>query len=123
MQPTIRRRWSKIGKRPVAETNRKYEWLWSFAAVEPVTGKSFWLTLPSLSGETAQIFLDEFAAVHAPEGKRVVLMWDGAPAHRTKKLQVPERNHAGTDSSLHTGVESVRAVVDNAQRSNGKSSV
>ncbi len=91
MQPTIRRRWSKIGKRPVAETNRKYEWLWSFAAVEPVTGKSFWLTLPSLSGETAQIFLDEFAAVHAPEGKTVVLMWDGAPAHRTKKLQVPER--------------------------------
>ena len=87
----IRRRWSKRGNRPVAQTNRQYEWLWSFAAVEPETGKSFWLTLPSLSGETAQIFLDEFATAHLPEGKRAILLWDGAPAHRTKKLQIPER--------------------------------
>lgn len=47
--------------------------------------------LPSLSGETAQIFLDEFATAHVPAGKRAVLLWDRAPAHRTKRLQVPER--------------------------------
>lgn len=91
LQPTIRRRWSKVGHRPAAKVNRQYQWLWSFAAVEPATGKSFFLTLPSLSGETAQIFLDEFAGACVPEGTRAVLLWDGAPAHRAKKLRVPER--------------------------------
>jgi transposase len=91
LQPSVRRRWSKRGNRPIAETNRQYQWLWSFAAVEPETGESFFLTLPDLSGETAQIFLDEFVDAHLPEGKRAILLWDGAPAHRAKKLQIPER--------------------------------
>ena len=39
----------------------------------------------------AQLFLDEFAKAYAGEGKRIVLCWDGAPAHRAKGLRVPER--------------------------------
>ena len=38
-----------------------------------------------------QAFLDEFAKEHAPEGKRLVLVWDGAPAHRATALKAPER--------------------------------
>jgi transposase len=38
-----------------------------------------------------QRFLDAFAKTYAPEGKRIILVWDGAPAHRAKSLRVPER--------------------------------
>ena len=51
----------------------------------------FWLVLPRLDSDCGQLFLDEFAREHAPEGKRIVLVWDGAPAHRATSLQVPER--------------------------------
>ena len=47
--------------------------------------------LPHLAAGMMQLFLDEFAAAHAPAGKRVVLVVDGASAHRAKSLRVPER--------------------------------
>ena len=69
----------------------KYEWFWLYAAVHPATGRVFWLILPSLDTKCVELFLKEFAAAFASEGKRVLLVWDGASAHRTKKLKVPER--------------------------------
>jgi transposase len=83
--------YSPIGVRPLAEVDIKYEWLWLYAAVQPSSGKVFWLVLPSLSGDCVQLFLDEFAKEYAVEGKRLVLVWDGAPAHRSLKLKIPER--------------------------------
>lgn len=68
-----------------------YEWLWMYAVAHPATGESFWLSLPRLDTEMAQMFIDEFAKAYAKAGKRIVLVWDGAPAHRGKSLQVPER--------------------------------
>jgi len=47
--------------------------------------------LPDLAAEMMQLFLDAFAREHAPPGKRVVLVVDGASAHRAKSLRVPER--------------------------------
>lgn len=47
--------------------------------------------LPRLDASCVQLFLDEFAKEHAPEGQRIVLVWDGAPAHRAHSLQVPDR--------------------------------
>lgn len=47
--------------------------------------------LPRLLAEIMQLFLNEFAREYAPGGKRVVLVVDGASAHRAKSLRVPER--------------------------------
>jgi transposase len=47
--------------------------------------------LPHLAAEMMQLFLDAFASEHATPGKRVVLVVDGASAHRAKSLRVPER--------------------------------
>ena len=52
----------------------RYEWLWVYAAVHPLTGRVFWLVLPHLAAEMMQLFLDALAAAHAPAGKRVVLV-------------------------------------------------
>lgn len=87
----MRRVWSPIGRRPIAEINIKYEWLWLYAAVHPSSGKVFWLVLPRLDAECVEIFLNEFARAEAVAGKRLVLVWDGAPGHRSLKLKIPER--------------------------------
>lgn len=83
--------YARKGVRPQAEVKIKYEWFWLYAAVHPATGRVFWLILPRLDGECVEIFLAEFAKEFAGEGKRIVLVWDGAPAHRAKKLKVSER--------------------------------
>jgi transposase len=91
LQPVVRRVWSPVGERPIATVAPDYEWLWMYAAARPSTGESFWLSLPRLDTQMAQLFLDEFARQQAREGKRIILIWDGAPAHRAKSLPVPER--------------------------------
>ncbi len=89
LQPILRRVWAKRGQRPMAEIKPGYEWFWSYGAVEPRSGESFWLILPNLQASCVEIFLAEFArAQGVGERKRIVLLWDGAPAHRSG-LKVP----------------------------------
>jgi transposase len=75
----------------MAQVDARYEWVWLYAATHPRTGRVFWLILPRLDGDCVQLFLDEFAHRHATEGKRLLLVWDGAPAHRATTLKVSER--------------------------------
>jgi len=89
LQPILRRIWTKRAHRRRAVLEPRYEWLWLYAAVHLRLGRVFWLILPFLNGDCGQLFLDEFARTHLSEGKKIVLVWDGAPAHRTQKLQVP----------------------------------
>jgi len=91
LKPVWRRVWSPRGVRPVAITDPRYEWLWLYAAVHPQSGRVFWLVLPYLNAEMMQLFLDEFAQVHATFGKRIVVVLDGGSAHRAKALRVPKR--------------------------------
>lgn len=91
LKPVTRRVWAPKGERPTAQVRPAYEWLWLFAAVHPASGRVFWLVLPYLNAELMQRFLDAFAREHAPAGKRLVMVLDGASAHRARSLQVPER--------------------------------
>jgi hypothetical protein len=49
LKPVLRRMWSPRGVRPVAITDPRYEWLWLYAAVHPLSGRVFWLVLPYLN--------------------------------------------------------------------------
>ena len=90
LQPIVKKRWAKTGKRPTAENNPQYEWTWSYGAVEMRTGESFFLLLPNLQAASVEIFLREFAAAQGlGKEKMAVLLWDGAPAHRAR-LKIPE---------------------------------
>ena len=91
LKPVLRRVWSPKGERPLAEVDQRYEWLWLYAATHARSGRTFWLTLPRLDTACVQAFLAAFAQAQAPAGKRLLLVWDGAPAHRSGALQVPER--------------------------------
>jgi DDE superfamily endonuclease len=90
LQPIIKKRWAKIGARPLAPVNPKYEWSWSYGAVEMATGESFFLLLPNLQASSVEIFLREFAKAQGVSKEKIVIMlWDGAPSHRAQ-LKVPE---------------------------------
>ena len=91
LQPTIRRTWSPKGKRFIANQTRKYEWIYAYAFVHPLTGKSFWLILPTVNARIMNIALKEFSKYVDPEReKKILLLIDNAGFHTSKEMKVPE---------------------------------
>lgn len=91
LQPIVRRTWSPKGQRYVATQVRKYQWVYVYAFVHPMTGKSFWLILPSVNTELMNMTLDEFSRHIDPQKKKlIVLLMDGAGWHRSEALETPE---------------------------------
>lgn len=83
-----RRRLTACGVKPHQQILPRYEYFWLYAAVEPSTGESLLLEMPALDTKSVQAFLDEFSRSY-PENLNV-LVWDGAPAHLSHALLVPE---------------------------------
>jgi transposase len=76
----LRKRWCPRGVRPPWLVHDRYQWLWLYAAVEPVTGRSFFLLLPRVTKEWFGGFLQRFA--QEVGGARVGLVLDGSGSHR-----------------------------------------
>ena len=76
----LRKRWCPRGVRPPWVVHDRYEWLWLYAAVEPATGRSFFLLLPRVTKEWFGRFLEAFGQETA--GERVGLVLDGSGSHR-----------------------------------------
>jgi hypothetical protein len=68
--------------------DRRFEWAYLFAAVEPATGADVALVLPEATTATMDLFLAEFAA-GLPEDVRAVLVLDRAGWHGARALAVP----------------------------------
>lgn len=66
--------------RPPWLVDDRYEWLWLYAAVEPATGRSFFLYLPGVTKEWFTLFLTELGKEVGPE--RTVVVLDNASSHR-----------------------------------------
>lgn len=91
LQPTVRRTWSPKGKRFIARQIRKYQWIYAYAFVHPLTGKSFWLILPTVNTILMNMALKEFSEYIDPENKKaILLLMDNAGWHRSKELEIPE---------------------------------
>jgi transposase len=76
----LRKCWCPRGVRPPWLVHDRYEWLWLYAAVEPATGRSFFLLLPRVTKEWFGRFLAAFAQEVGAE--RVGLVLDGSGSHR-----------------------------------------
>lgn len=83
-----RRRWCPSGSRPPWRAGGKYKWLWLYVAVEPATGESFCLYMPNMKGECFEVFLCKLREAY-PEDD-IVLVMDGAPSHRSGKVDWPK---------------------------------
>lgn len=69
--------------------DRRFDWTYIFAAVEPATDQGFALVLPVVSTVTMNLFLAEFAATLAPD-EHVVMVLDGVGWHGSNALKVPD---------------------------------
>jgi transposase len=91
LQPTVRRTWSLKGKRFIAKQVRKYQWIYPYAFVHPLTGKSFWLILPTVNTKIMNIALKEFSDYVDPrKEKKILLLIDNAGFHTGNELEIPE---------------------------------
>lgn len=80
MRVGLRKRWCPRGVRPLWLVHDRYEWLWLYAAVEPATGRSFFLLAPRVTKEWFAAFLAAFG--QETVGERVGLVLDGSGSHR-----------------------------------------
>jgi len=90
LQPVIRRQWFKVGSRPKAPCQIQYKWIYVYGFVEPASGKTHWLLLPSVSLDLMQVALDSFAKEHVKKDRIIVLLWDQAGFHQSTRLTMPE---------------------------------
>lgn len=92
--PTTRRVWSIRGQRPIALSNRRYEWIYLYGFVQPGSGRVWWLSLPTVSTEAFSVALEEFAAaVGAGPRKQILVVLDGAGWHTAEDLRIPDGIH------------------------------
>jgi transposase len=88
-QGTLTRRWAPRGSRPTALKQTEYEWVYLFAAVNPITGDSSALLAPTANTEYMNHHL-RFISQRVGPNVQVVLVLDRAGWHLSKGLQVPE---------------------------------
>ena len=81
--------WADRGSRPTAIKQTEYEWVYLFAAVHPLTGKSSALIAPSVNTDYMNHHLC-FISEEAGADTHVVLVLDQAGWHMSKGLDVPK---------------------------------
>jgi transposase len=94
LKPILRRVWCRRGQRTQALVQHRYQWCYLYAFVQPSSGRSVWLLLPTVSVAAFTVALAEFAhTVGAGHGKQIVLVLDGAGWHVSPQVQVPTGVH------------------------------
>jgi hypothetical protein len=90
----MRRVWCRRGQRPQAVVQHRYQWCYLYAFVQPSSGRTFWLLLPTVSVLAFNLALAEFAeAVGAGSGRQILLVCDGAGWHVSPQVQLPAGVH------------------------------
>lgn len=91
LKPIERRVWCPVGQRPVATGRQRYEWTYVWGFVEPSSGQTWWLILPTVNTAVCSLALAEFAAaMELGRDKRVVLLLDRAGWHCSGALVIPD---------------------------------
>jgi transposase len=85
--PIQRRRITARGVQPAISAAYRFESLYLYGAVEPLTGQSFFLELPALNTQGFQLFLDHFAATD-PLSFHLLLLDNGA-FNKAHALRLP----------------------------------
>ena len=82
-----KRCWCAEGVRPVVPCHHIREYRYAFGAVEPITGESFFLVMPSCDTTCTNVFLKELSETYPND--TILMVCDGAAWHRSKTLVVP----------------------------------
>jgi transposase len=87
-QGTLTSIWAPKGSRPVAVKQTRYEWVYLYGAVDPLTGDSSSLLLRHVDTEHMNAFLEVLSGTVAQD-EHIVLVMDNAGWHRSKDLKMP----------------------------------
>jgi transposase len=91
LKPILRRQWAPVGRRPIAVGRHRFEWLYLYGFVHPITGTVVWFVCSTVDTDLFGAVLAAFArAVGAGGDKLVVLVLDRAGWHVSGKLEVPD---------------------------------
>lgn len=82
-----RRRITRRGVKPIGIHQHRFENTWIFGAVEPISGASHFMELPTLNAAMVQHFLDDFARTYTDSLNLVIV--DNARSHTAKTLTIP----------------------------------
>jgi hypothetical protein len=94
LKPILRRVWVRKGTHPQVTVQHRFQWLYVYSFVQPSSGQSEWLLLPTVTAEVFTLALAHFAqAVGAGPSKRVLLVLDQAGWHTSPQLVVPAGIH------------------------------
>jgi transposase len=85
--PLVRHRLTACGVQPIAPVGHRFDNFYLVGAVEPLTGESFFLELPTLNTQTFQLWLEGFA--HAFPDSLNILVLDNGAFHKAKALAWP----------------------------------
>ena len=86
--PVVSRRITLPGIKPIAEIDYRYESVYLYGAVEPLTGERFFFELSHLTADCFQVFLDQFSTAF-PESLNLLVL-DNGRFHHAKSLEIPE---------------------------------
>jgi transposase len=81
--------WAEKGSRPEAVKQTEYEWVYLYAAVNPMTGVSSAMLAPTVNTSYMNEHLKFISRQVAP-GAHAILVLDQAGWHVAKALEVPE---------------------------------
>ena len=81
-----KRCWCPKGQRPSVPCHHIREYRYVFGAVEPLSGESFFLTMPNCDTECTNIFLEKLSEQYLDD--MILLVCDGASWHKSKALLV-----------------------------------
>ncbi len=85
--PIVRHRITARGVQPLVSSAYRFESVYLYGAVEPLTGQSFFLELPLLNTQGFQLFLEHFVATD-PTSFHLLLLDNGA-FHKAHALCLP----------------------------------
>jgi transposase len=61
LKPIIKKVWAKVGQRPIAIVQHRYEWLYVYGFVKPKTGETWWYLIPRVNTTCLNIVYQSFA--------------------------------------------------------------
>ena len=61
LKPILKKIWSKIGTRPEAVVQHRYEWLYVYGFVKPKTEETLWYLIPRVNTNWLNLVYRQFA--------------------------------------------------------------
>ena len=80
--------WCSKGIRPSVPCHHIREYRYTYGAVEPMTGESFFMIMPYCNTECMNVFLNELSKQFPND--EILLVCDGAAWHKSKTMAIPK---------------------------------